>query len=200
MKRKTIALMTAFTLVMSLSACGGKTATTGNNSDAERIAELEQELEELKAEQIQDDNETVNEAESLLKTTMESPEASGVSGANSMWYYKEGVLVITGTGEMTDFGWNVRTLNDPIIPNSPWYELEDKIGWVIIDKGVTRIGEAAFAECYMISKIIIPDTVTSIGEHAFSGLGKNLETVIYGEQSYTFEEFEDMIEESGMED
>ncbi len=61
MKKKTVVtLMAAFILAVSLSACGSKPAS-GNDSDAARIAELEKELEELRAELNEVSNETVED-------------------------------------------------------------------------------------------------------------------------------------------
>ena len=170
MKRKTLSLIISLVLAVSLSACGNNKFPSEDNSEAERIAELERELEELKLEQEKNDNENLdfeqeenqqpaNEAESLLKTTIESPETSGVCGANLTWYYQNGVLAITGTGEMTDYS----SYN-----NTPWYDLRDKIGWVIIDEGVTTIGNNAFYGLEILSKVVFPDTVTSIGDYAFN--------------------------------
>lgn len=169
MKKKIIALLTVLTLVASLSACGKDTTTSSNNSDADkRIAELEQELEELRAEnkdlkaQLGDTSSTEqqssNETESVLKTTIESPETSGVCGADLTWSYKNGVLAITGTGEMTDYS---------SYEDTPWYDLIDKIGWIIIDEGTTTIGINAFTSYNELSKIVLPDTLTSIGDYAF---------------------------------
>lgn len=173
MKKRTVAIMTALILSMSLAACSKDDSfprETGNNSEAERIAELEQELEELKAQQSQDNNEDsdteqeeiqqlANETENLLKTTIESPETSGVCGANLTWYYQNGVLAITGTGEMTDYD---------SYKDTPWYDLREKIGWVIIDDGATTVGNNAFADYNELSKIVLPDTLTSIGDYAFA--------------------------------
>lgn len=170
MKRKTLALIISLALALSLSACGNDKFPDEDNSDAERIAELEQELEELKAQQSQDNNENsvteqeenqqpVNEVESLLKTTIESPETNGVCGANLTWYYQNGVLAITGTGEMTDYSSYMDT---------PWYDLRDKIGWIIIDEGTTTIGKNVFTDYNELSKIILPSTLTSIGDYAFT--------------------------------
>ena len=184
MKKKIIALITALTLAVSLSACGKDTSS--NNSDADkRIAELEQELEELRAEnkdlkaQLGDasstEQQSSNEAESLLKTTIESPETSGVCGANLTWYYQNGVLAITGTGEMTDYDtyWDKNDGDSKV--DTPWYNLKDKIGWVIIDDGVTSIGNYAFYELPTLSKVVVSDTLISIGESAFYDCGNLME-------------------------
>ena len=201
MKKKTIvAIMTALTLTMSLSACGS-IPTSGSNSDNARIEELEQENKELKAEikelKEQLDNvdlansnqQPTSETDSLLQATIASPETSGVCGADLTWYYQNGVLAITGTGEMTDY---VTYGKD-----TPWYDLKDKIGWVIIDDGVISIGKYAIYHFSTLSKVVIPNTLTSIGDYAF-GECENLKQIIYNEQSYTAEEFYDLMRESGI--
>lgn len=168
-KRTVIASITAFAISMSLSACGS-TPTASNNSDSTRIEELEQRIEELETEnkelKVQLNNsdssdsnqQSTNEAESLLQTTIESPETSGVCGANLTWYYQNGVLAITGTGEMTDYS---------SVEETPWFDLKDKIGWVIIDEGATTVGENAFYKFSTLSKVELPDTLTVIKENAF---------------------------------
>lgn len=108
------------------------------------------------------------------------------------------MLAITGTGEMTDYGWSKKSeTSTDYIPNNPWYDLGDKIGWVIIDDGVTSIGSLAFAGCLEMSKVIIPNTVVNIKDDSFWSR-KNLETIIYDNQSYTYEEFENQLEELGL--
>lgn len=104
MKNKTIvAFMTALALSMSLSACGKNDSfpqETGSNSDTTQMEELEQRIKELEAEneelkaQLNNLNSTdsnqqsTNEAETLLQATIQSPETSGVCGANLTWSYK----------------------------------------------------------------------------------------------------------------
>ena len=52
-------------------------------------------------------------------------------------------------------------------PNAPWYPLRENIKKVVIENGVTNIGNSAFYDCYNITSITIPKTVTSITDHAF---------------------------------
>lgn len=200
MKRKTVALMTVLTLAVSLSACGS-TPTSSNNSDSSKIEELEQRIDELEAEnkelraQIEDSDsaeesqQAGNEVESLIKTTIESPETSGVCGADLTWYYQNGVLVIKGTGEMTDYhlSWD---------ENTPWLEIRNDIGWVIIDEGVTSIGDDAFAYLGTLSKVILPSTLESIPYDAFDH--RNDCTIIYDDKTYTPDEFIDSLEKLGI--
>lgn len=181
-KRTVIASITAFAISMSLSACGS-TPTASNNSDSTRIEELEQRIEELETEnkelKVQLNNsdstdsnqQSTNEAESLLQTTIESPETSGVCGANLTWYYQNGVLAITGTGEMTDYS---------SVKETPWFDLKDKIGWVIIDEGATTVGDYAFNSFPILSKIILPSTLVTIGEDVFENCSSVKEITFKG--------------------
>ena len=50
---------------------------------------------------------------------------------------------------------------------APWYSDRDKIKIVVIEDGVTSIGNNAFLRCRNIISIKIPNSVTSIGERAF---------------------------------
>ncbi len=84
----------------------------------------------------------------------------GAGGANLTWTLdSEGTLTISGTGGMKDFGYD----------NYPsWYDLKKRIKKVIIEAGVTSIGEQAFYHYDSLTSINIPDSITSIGEEAFA--------------------------------
>jgi hypothetical protein len=51
--------------------------------------------------------------------------------------------------------------------NTPW--VKDEVVSVVIVKGVSHIGERAFAYCSNLMSVIIPESVTSIGDCAFWG-------------------------------
>ncbi|MCR4691540.1 MAG: leucine-rich repeat domain-containing protein [Lachnospiraceae bacterium] len=70
-----------------------------------------------------------------------------------------GVMVISGTEKMTDY------LYSP----PDYYFDAGLIKKVIIEKGVTSIGDRAFQGCLSMTDIEIPDSVVSIGMCAFSG-------------------------------
>lgn len=81
----------------------------------------------------------------------------GEEGYDLTWSLdSKGTLTISGTGEM-----------DSWALNSPWSEHSDKITKVIIENGVTTIGEQAFSGCKKIAEITIPDSVTNIKTGAF---------------------------------
>ncbi len=52
---------------------------------------------------------------------------------------------------------------------APWYSQKDKIQKVVIENGVTNIGDYAFLDCSGITFVTIPNSVTSIGQDAFYG-------------------------------
>ena len=89
-----------------------------------------------------------------------SAATSGKCGDNLTWTYNTSTytLTISGTGEMYDYESD----------NRPWESYEDKIKTVIINDGVTTIGDRAFAWYTGLTNIIIPDSVTTIGEWAFA--------------------------------
>ena len=81
----------------------------------------------------------------------------GSCGANVNWTLVDGVLTITGSGEMDDLSYNT----------IPWKEYRGDIKAVVIEDGVTNIGAYAFDNCSGITSVVIGNSVTSIGEYAF---------------------------------
>lgn len=106
----------------------------------------------------------------------------GKKGGNVKWKVKKNgsyhTLIISGTGKMKDYsGWGCNS-NE----RAPWlrYGWMDKINKVIIENGVTRIGNWAFTADSRYSKnniksINIANSVTSIGKGSLSTLScKNI--------------------------
>lgn len=84
---------------------------------------------------------------------------SGKCGENLTWTlsgsYNDITLTISGTGKMT---------------HSPpqWHDYGSRIKKVIIEQGVTSIGDYAFCNLLCVYSVTIPDSVESIGNSAFS--------------------------------
>ncbi len=110
----------------------------------------------------------------------------GTCGENVTWKLtKDGVLTISGEGAMYSFTFTADLVPASVLPMggeksevAPWNEYNGLIVKVIIEDGVTGIGDNAFAACENLKEIEIPETVTSIGDGAFTGC-EALETVTY---------------------
>ena len=82
---------------------------------------------------------------------------TGQCGENVYWTFDKetGLLTISGSGSMYD--------------TKSSFQRNDLIKTVVIENGVTSIGDSAFPNCTGLTSITIPDSVTSIGGSAFSG-------------------------------
>lgn len=84
---------------------------------------------------------------------------SGECGENLTWTeYDDGRLVISGVGQMFDY--KIYTSDDA----APWSK---NVISVIIEDGVTSIGNGAFHERDQLCTVEIPDSVSIIGNSAF---------------------------------
>lgn len=89
---------------------------------------------------------------------------SGKCGDNAEWaFYEDGTLRVSGTGDMEDYEW------DKELPGVtyPWAEYRREIVSVVIEDGITAIGDYAFGDCGELTEATISDGVTRIGDYAF---------------------------------
>ena len=82
-----------------------------------------------------------------------------------------GLRTISGTGDMYDYKLSFHDYNGREYYSSTPLKMEN-IKNIIIESGVTDIGDAVFFNC-KIQSITIPDTVTRIGNYAFIGFKKS---------------------------
>ncbi|MBR2589432.1 MAG: leucine-rich repeat protein, partial [Clostridia bacterium] len=103
---------------------------------------------------------TYNECLTNLKPQSES----GACGENAVYRYnpRTGVLTIYGSGNTDDF----------TSTNMPWYDDKADIKAVVVENGITGIGENAFWQFKNIESVTLGDTLESIGKYAFSGCEK----------------------------
>ncbi len=87
-------------------------------------------------------------------------ESAGSCGNNVTWTLSlsNGTLTISGTGAMADYS---------SYTDVPWYDYRSSIKSIVINDGVTSIGEFAFYNCYSLTSVTIPNSVKSIGSGAF---------------------------------
>ena len=95
----------------------------------------------------------------------------GRCGNNLTWILKhDGTLVVSGNGDMRNY------YSDGVTNGAPWNTYREQINAVVLEPGITSIGNYAFTKFDNLADIQIPDSVTSIGEWAFYDCG-NLTSV-----------------------
>ena len=110
---------------------------------------------------------------------------AGTCGDHLTWTLdSEGTLTISGEGEMED-------------DNHPWNNSIEKIKTVIIENGVTSIGDDAFYKCSSLTSIELPSSVTRIGDSALLGCSSltsiELPSSVTSIGNYAFEDCRSLI-------
>lgn len=92
--------------------------------------------------------------------TNEKPDVSdgsfvdgGTDGSITWEFYSNGLLLLSGTGDIPDDG--------------AWRSHRSSISAIVIEEGISEIGENAFRSYESLNSIYIPNTVTEIGDRAF---------------------------------
>ena len=127
----------------------------------------------------------------------------GANGKNVTWVLNDdGVMTVRGSGKMKDY---------PEMDTVPWVKLRDKIETVKVESGVTHIGECAFYHCNALNRlslpsglksiaygafwgtncktVVIPKSVSSIGDRAFHGAGIEKFQVESGNKSFSADKY-----------
>lgn len=89
------------------------------------------------------------------------------------WHYdsETKTLYITGTGAMDDY-------EDPY--STPWNSYILSVEKVVIEDGITYVGNCSFSGASALNEVSLSDTVTKIGENAFASC-QNLNELTVGE-------------------
>lgn len=115
----------------------------------------------------------VSDTEDFFETT--SDEVIQIDDIS--WYFEDGTLTISGTGAIENFvSYFDIDLGD--YTSAPWYWHYNDITAVVIEDGVTSIGDYAFAYCTNLTSVIIPKSIICIGNHAFEACD-NIVNIIY---------------------
>ena len=114
----------------------------------------------------------------LILSTHASAATSGTTG-DCTWSLNGTVLTISGNGKMGDYilgnsaPWWGKPVTEVVIENGVTYigeysfYLFTDLTSIDIPGSVTEIGDFAFAECYNLASISVPDSVTMIGTYSF---------------------------------
>lgn len=82
------------------------------------------------------------------------------SDAEQGWSLQDGTLIITSQGAMQDY---------TSARETPWFSDRADIRKIVVQNGVTSIGNYAFYGCENVTSVALPSTVTQIGKLAFYG-------------------------------
>ncbi len=151
MKKMTAILLA---LMMILSATVSVSAETANNTFETRTAQNAV---------LSDSDSVLNDAShkkiiTYGRGTIPTGGASGTLDALTWTLTEQGVLTVSGSGNMRNFTYN---------SSFGWSPYRNDISKVVINNGVTSIGNYAFYNCTGLTSVTIPNSVTSIGECAF---------------------------------
>lgn len=118
---------------------------------------------------------------------------SGTCGENLTWKIENGVLTISGTGEMSSY-----YLENADDRHGPWNDYLEAFTSIVVEEGVTAIGEYGFAKCSNVTSASLPSTLTNIEWSAFRDC-KNLTTLEIPSSvthigAYAFDGCEKMVE------
>lgn len=69
------------------------------------------------------------------------------------------ILNLEGTGEIPDYSAEKK---------APWYDKSGRISEIKLADGITSVGGNAFNQCVYVERVVLPASVTKIGENAFS--------------------------------
>ncbi|MBQ6401319.1 MAG: leucine-rich repeat domain-containing protein [Firmicutes bacterium] len=89
----------------------------------------------------------------------------GKYGDNLTWELRDGVLTISGEGEMADYEFNSSSWSY----NQPWWE--EDFTKVVVNEGVTSLGNSAFQWHKQLEEAVLPESLKSIGASAFDACG-----------------------------
>lgn len=97
----------------------------------------------------------------LLSAPNRADAAEGDFGEGLHWGYEDGLLTISGTGTMPDYGKKPE--------DAPWYEYKSSITDVAVGAGVQNVGSSAFYQYKALVSLSLPDGLKKVGDSAFSG-------------------------------
>lgn len=83
-------------------------------------------------------------------------------GEGLYWTLLDGILTISGEGVMPDYARNGTTGSTP-----PWFLYQEQIKTVVIEEGITHIGDRAFQQMKTVTEVSLPYTLQSIGAFSF---------------------------------
>ncbi|MBE6994352.1 MAG: leucine-rich repeat domain-containing protein [Ruminococcaceae bacterium] len=104
-----------------------------------------------------------------LAGTLPARAADGgeLAGGAIRWQLADGTLTVSGRGAIPDFEDKSQKTMDRV--PTPWYSLRGGIGRIVLEEGITAVGDHAFADLTQVRDVSLPQSLRSIGTDAFRG-------------------------------
>lgn len=100
-------------------------------------------------------------------TVLAEGETANLCGDSASWSLSgDGVLTISGTGAVWDYGCDPEQNTTP-----PWYNVRDSIRSLVVEEGITRLGAYLLPDCGKVTGVSLPASLTEISPDAFGGCG-----------------------------
>lgn len=158
MKKKVLSLLLAIAMVCSLAACGGDKDPKPERDVPSVIVP--------KVELSEGDQEPDAEPEDEAEDEEEAEPEPAVMN----YTFEDGTLTCSGNGEIVREDWIEVVKNAIFDPDET--ACAQALEALVIEPGVTGIGDDAFSKCENLSGALsLPDSAARIGEGAFAGSG-----------------------------
>ena len=106
-------------------------------------------------------------------------------GMNVTWILtNDGVMTISGSGAMADY-------ENPI--DRPWSDHIANITSVVINEGVTRIGNKAFLNCSNLTTVTIYASPCTLGDGVFTNCGKLTNIYVFSDEVVNYESYSSKV-------
>lgn len=175
MRNRIATTICILTLALTLAACGNKEDvqdTSSPNTETEtNVVESETSTEEETTSQ-----ETTEVVESEEESTLEVVASGKLSDASIEWKIIETTLYVSGTGAIPDFECSpflTENFSDKYSTDllRDWQEYFDIVENVVIEEGITKVGERNFEYFLNMKEIVFADSVAELGKWAFRDSG-----------------------------
>lgn len=125
-----------------------------------KMTQLKADMEALKAREDAQDSK-IAELEEKLKAFTSDVVAAGQCGEDVYYIrYADGHVLLQGSGTTYDY-------SDESTPKSVFYDMPE-IKSVVVQEGITKLGNALFYRCQNMQTISLPTTLTELGYRTFA--------------------------------
>lgn len=206
-KRRSIALLLALAMCLFLlSACGANKTeeaaapesvvdTAGQQKVVKEEPKQEPEQEEAEETEEPEEEEPEEPAQEEPETAEEptqQPEESEVPALDEMTYTFDaatGTLTCSGGGEVIDDDWLDVVKNTLFETDN--YRAAAEVKKVVVERGITSLARDAFESCQNLTEVVLPDTLTRIGECAFQRTALTSIAIPESVTEFGYQAFED---------